>query len=262
MSQPPEPSLPGLVLASGNDTPLAAIANAIEALGVTVLRAEAPGAETLRSALSRLRDQGIAELWLGGHSAGARETAEFAAAEPGCCAGLLLLSYPLRGARKNVIPPLPPIAVPALFIHGTADPSGSPEEIRAAAAGLATRFEIRVIPNAGHGLAGIRCAREVAEAFAEFAGLIPSGAVEIPVTDVFDLHTVAPRDVEAVMEAYLEEAHRLGFTALRIVHGRGAGVQREMVRRILARTPYVEAFRDAPAEAGGWGATIVDLKPE
>ena len=83
--------------------------------------------------------------------------------------------------------------------------------------------------------------------------------VRIPITDVFDLHTVPPRDVEAVVEAYLEEAHRLGFRALRIVHGKGIGVQRQIVRSVLARTPFVAAFRDAPEEAGGWGATIVDL---
>ena len=84
--------------------------------------------------------------------------------------------------------------------------------------------------------------------------------VEIPITDVLDLHTFAPRDVRAAVEAYLEEAHRLGLTALRIVHGRGIGVQREQVRAILARTPYVVSFSDAPAEAGGWGATIVTLR--
>ena len=84
--------------------------------------------------------------------------------------------------------------------------------------------------------------------------------VRIPITDVFDLHTVPPRDVKAVVEAYLEEAHRLGLHALRIVHGRGIGVQREIVRGVLARTEFVESFRDAPAEAGGWGATIVTLR--
>ena len=83
--------------------------------------------------------------------------------------------------------------------------------------------------------------------------------VRIPITDVFDLHTVPPRDVKAVVEEYLVEAHRAGFRALRIIHGRGIGVQREMVRSILARTPFVTGFRDAPGEAGGWGATIVDL---
>ena len=83
--------------------------------------------------------------------------------------------------------------------------------------------------------------------------------VRIPVGDVFDLHTVPPRDVKPVVEAYLEEAHRLGMRALRIIHGRGIGVQRETVRKVLDCTPFVVEYRDAPAEAGGWGATIVTL---
>jgi dsDNA-specific endonuclease/ATPase MutS2 len=87
----------------------------------------------------------------------------------------------------------------------------------------------------------------------------PDEPVRIPITDVFDLHTVPPRDVGPVVEEYLTEAHRLGFKALRIIHGRGIGVQREIVRAILARTPFVVDYRDAPAEAGGWGATIVTL---
>jgi dsDNA-specific endonuclease/ATPase MutS2 len=84
--------------------------------------------------------------------------------------------------------------------------------------------------------------------------------VRIPITDVFDLHSVPPRDVEAVVEAYLEDARALGLTALRIIHGKGIGVQREAVRRVLARLDYVVDFRDAPAEAGGWGATLVTLR--
>jgi dsDNA-specific endonuclease/ATPase MutS2 len=84
--------------------------------------------------------------------------------------------------------------------------------------------------------------------------------VRIPITDVFDLHTVQPRDVKAVVEAYIDEAHKLGFKALRIVHGRGIGVQREIVRTVLSKTDFVQSFRDAPAEAGGWGATIVTLR--
>jgi dsDNA-specific endonuclease/ATPase MutS2 len=83
--------------------------------------------------------------------------------------------------------------------------------------------------------------------------------VRIPISDVFDLHSIAPRDVKAATEAYLEEAHRLGLTALRIIHGRGIGAQRETVRAVLRRTAYVIEFRDAPAEAGGWGATLVTL---
>jgi dsDNA-specific endonuclease/ATPase MutS2 len=81
--------------------------------------------------------------------------------------------------------------------------------------------------------------------------------VRIPITDVFDLHSVPPRDVQAIVAEYLNEAHRLGFPTVRIIHGRGIGVQREMVRSILARTSFVAAFQDAPSEAGGWGATVV-----
>ena len=81
----------------------------------------------------------------------------------------------------------------------------------------------------------------------------------LPIEDVLDLHTVSPRDVQAVVEEYLVEANRLGLKALRIIHGRGIGVQRELVRSILAATPFVLSYADAPAEAGGWGATIVTL---
>jgi len=87
-----------------------------------------------------------------------------------------------------------------------------------------------------------------------------SDPIPIPITDVFDLHSIPPRDVKEIVEEYLKEAHRLGYRALRIIHGRGIGVQREMVRAILARTDFVAAFQDAPGEAGGWGATIVTLK--
>jgi dsDNA-specific endonuclease/ATPase MutS2 len=84
--------------------------------------------------------------------------------------------------------------------------------------------------------------------------------IRIPITDVFDLHSVPPRDVRPIVEEYLEEARRMGFRALRIIHGRGIGAQRENVRAILARTAFVESFGDAPAEAGGWGATVVTLR--
>jgi Mismatch repair ATPase (MutS family) len=83
--------------------------------------------------------------------------------------------------------------------------------------------------------------------------------IHIPITDIFDLHTFAPRDVKIAVEAYLEEAHALGFRYIRIIHGRGIGFQRDVVRKILAATPFVESFEDAPAEAGGWGATIATL---
>ncbi len=84
--------------------------------------------------------------------------------------------------------------------------------------------------------------------------------VRIPITDVFDLHSVQPREVEAVVEAYLEEAHNIGLKNIRIIHGRGIGVQRRIVRAVLARTPFVVSYGDAPEHAGGWGATIVSLQ--
>ena len=84
--------------------------------------------------------------------------------------------------------------------------------------------------------------------------------VRIPITDVIDLHSIPPQDVKPVVEEYLIQAHQLGFKILRIIHGRGIGVQREIVRSVLAGTPFVQSFGDAPAEAGGWGATVVTLR--
>ena len=84
--------------------------------------------------------------------------------------------------------------------------------------------------------------------------------VVIEFQDVIDLHSIPPGQVRAVVEDYIEEAHHRGAGSVRIIHGKGIGVQREMVRSILSRTPWVIDFRDAPAEAGGWGATVVTLR--
>jgi dsDNA-specific endonuclease/ATPase MutS2 len=84
--------------------------------------------------------------------------------------------------------------------------------------------------------------------------------VVIEFQDVIDLHSIPPRQVCAVVEDYLEEAHLRGARWVRIIHGKGIGVQREMVRSTLSRTPCVVDFRDAPAAAGGWGATVVTLR--
>lgn len=81
--------------------------------------------------------------------------------------------------------------------------------------------------------------------------------VEIEISDIFDLHTIPPRDVQRVVEEYLQLAYEKGFWSVRIIHGKGIGVQREMVRSILARTPFVADWTDAPPGAGGLGATIV-----
>ena len=90
----------------------------------------------------------------------------------------------------------------------------------------------------------------------------PDEPFELEITDVLDLHTVPPRDVREAVEAYLDEARVRGFRFVRIIHGRGIGVQRETVRAVLARTPFVQQFSDAPSEAGGWGATIATLSLE
>ena len=83
--------------------------------------------------------------------------------------------------------------------------------------------------------------------------------VTIEITDVIDLHTMQPKDVKRVVEEYLEQVHQVGFRSVRIIHGKGIGVQREIVRTVLARTSFVDTWSDAPPEAGGLGATIVRL---
>lgn len=84
--------------------------------------------------------------------------------------------------------------------------------------------------------------------------------VEIEITDSLDLHSFAPRDIRAVVEAYLAEAHKKGFTIVRIVHGKGVGVQREIVRKVLSETDFVRDFKNAPEFSGSWGATIVEFE--
>lgn len=85
-------------------------------------------------------------------------------------------------------------------------------------------------------------------------------AVEVPITDVLDLHSFRPAEVPDLVREYLDAAYEKGLRHLRIIHGRGTGVQRRTVRTLLGRDPRVESFGDAPLEAGGWGATWVQLK--
>ena len=84
--------------------------------------------------------------------------------------------------------------------------------------------------------------------------------VTLPIEETIDLHAFAPRDVKDVVASYLEAAHDAGFREVRIIHGRGIGVQRETVRALLALHPRVSSFGDAPPDRGGWGATIVYLR--
>jgi dsDNA-specific endonuclease/ATPase MutS2 len=92
---------------------------------------------------------------------------------------------------------------------------------------------------------------------AGFPGLEP---VELAITDVLDLHSFRPAEVPDVVREYLDAAAAKGFRELRIIHGKGIGVQRQTVRTLLSRDGRVEAFGDAPMEAGGWGATWVRLR--
>jgi len=84
--------------------------------------------------------------------------------------------------------------------------------------------------------------------------------VILPIEDSLDLHPFAPRDVPSVVDEYLREAAARGFGEVRLIHGRGIGVQRAVVQKLLATHPLVARFFDAPAERGGWGATVVLLR--
>ena len=82
---------------------------------------------------------------------------------------------------------------------------------------------------------------------------------ELEITDTIDLHAFAPRDVKSVVETYLQEARNKNFRIVRIIHGKGIGVQRETVRKVLSETDFVKSFKNAPEFSSGWGATIVEF---
>lgn len=79
---------------------------------------------------------------------------------------------------------------------------------------------------------------------------------EIEITDSIDLHAFAPRDVKRVTEAYIQEAYAKGFRVVRIIHGKGIGVQRETVRKVLADSKFVESFKNSDEFSGGRGSTV------
>jgi dsDNA-specific endonuclease/ATPase MutS2 len=83
--------------------------------------------------------------------------------------------------------------------------------------------------------------------------------VEIEITDALDLHAFSPREVRAVTVAYLEEARKKGFRVVRLIHGKGIGVQRETVRKVLSETDFVKGFKSGDEFSGGWGATVAEL---
>ena len=92
--------------------------------------------------------------------------------------------------------------------------------------------------------------------------LDPDEPVELPVEDFIDLHPFPPQDIPDVVADYLEAAHAKGFREVRLIHGKGIGVQRERTRSVLARHPLVESFSDGTADRGTWGATIAHLSDE
>ena len=89
---------------------------------------------------------------------------------------------------------------------------------------------------------------------------VPDAPVEITLEDVLDLHSFRPADVRSVVEEYLQAAHARGFTEVRLIHGRGIGVQRAVVQSVLGAHPLVVGYADAPEDRGGRGATLVRLR--
>lgn len=85
-------------------------------------------------------------------------------------------------------------------------------------------------------------------------------AVVLPIEDHIDLHPFAPRDIPSVVEEYVWQCHEEGLREVRIIHGRGKGVQRRIVQSALEKNPLVESCHDAPPERGGWGATVAVIR--
>jgi DNA-nicking Smr family endonuclease len=88
----------------------------------------------------------------------------------------------------------------------------------------------------------------------------PDEPVVLPIEDSIDLHPFSPKEIPSVVESYLEAAREAGFEEVRVIHGRGKGVQKERVRQVLGRSPLVAHFEEATPDRGGFGATVVTLK--
>jgi len=84
--------------------------------------------------------------------------------------------------------------------------------------------------------------------------------VKIPIEDVLDLHTFKPKEIPDLLSDYFSACIDEGIYSVRIVHGKGRGILKDRVRRLLKKNPMVSSFSNAPLEAGGWGATLVELR--
>jgi predicted alpha/beta-hydrolase family hydrolase len=201
LHEPDAPGGHGLVLTHGAGSNagaplLVAVAETFTAAGFMVLRCDLPFRQArphgppfpaaaaqdragLRRAVMALRERVTGSVYLGGHSYGGRQATMLAASEPSVAAGLLLLSYPLHPPRRPTdlrTAHFAQLTTPALFVHGTCDPFGTVEEMRAALELIAGPHELVAIESAGHDLgrgAGARAAATVLEAFQRFAKLEP-----------------------------------------------------------------------------------------
>jgi len=84
--------------------------------------------------------------------------------------------------------------------------------------------------------------------------------VKIPIEDILDLHTFNPNEVPDLLVDYFSECIDAGIYSVRIVHGKGRGILKKRVQGLLKKNPLVKSFKNAPLQAGGWGATLVELK--
>lgn len=84
--------------------------------------------------------------------------------------------------------------------------------------------------------------------------------IEVPIDGILDLHAFPPKALRNLLDDYLGECQKRGILEVRIIHGKGKGIQRARVRSLLSVHPLVHCMRAAPEDEGGWGATLVFLK--
>ena len=84
--------------------------------------------------------------------------------------------------------------------------------------------------------------------------------VKIPIEDVLDLHTFKPKEIPDLLDDYFSACIAACIFSVRIIHGKGKGILKKRVHSVLKTNPMVKSFRNAPPEAGGWGATVVELQ--